>query len=123
MSARRENLTARIASSPTSAGFRTRRSRRERLQKSGPGERRVTALAPNSAKPEAAPGSSPVVHDGEGDHAQHGGGGRHERRGRHSPPPPPAVPLPRFAGEEPNAANVCAAAALLRPPPYTARRG
>ena len=39
---------------------------------------------------------------GEVDHAQHGGGGSHTRRGRHSPPPPPsAVPLPRFAGEEP----------------------
>jgi diaminohydroxyphosphoribosylaminopyrimidine deaminase/5-amino-6-(5-phosphoribosylamino)uracil reductase len=41
---------------------------------------------------------------GEGDHAEHGGGGGHERRARHSPPPPPsAVPLPRFAGEEPSA--------------------
>jgi hypothetical protein len=39
---------------------------------------------------------------GEGDHAKHGGGGEYARRHLHSPPPPPtAVPLPRYAGEEP----------------------
>jgi 5-oxoprolinase (ATP-hydrolysing) len=39
---------------------------------------------------------------GEGDHAEHGGGGEIKRNVLHSPPPPPsAVPLPRFAGEEP----------------------
>jgi 23S rRNA (cytidine1920-2'-O)/16S rRNA (cytidine1409-2'-O)-methyltransferase len=38
---------------------------------------------------------------GEGNHAEHGGGGG-RRRALHRPPPPPsAVPLPRFAGEEP----------------------
>jgi hypothetical protein len=46
------------------------------------------------------PPPSPAT--GEGDYAQHGGGGRNLRRVRHPPPPPPsAVPLPRYAGEEP----------------------
>ncbi len=61
----------------------------------------------------AALGVAPILFDGslvpppsratgEGDHAQHGGGGRFKRGDRHSPPPPPsAVPLPRYAGEEP----------------------
>ncbi len=64
----------------------------------------LRAAHPRGAEGGAGRGlcSSPVACDGEGDHAEHGGGGGHKRRVRHSPPPPPsAVPLPRFAGEEP----------------------
>ena len=59
---------------------------------------------------------------GEGDHAKHGGGGGHKHCARRSPPPPPsAVPLPRFAGEEPGARAATASPPITFPPCGTAR--
>jgi NlpC/P60 family putative phage cell wall peptidase len=54
---------------------------------------------------------------GEGDYAKHGGGGSGSVRSRRPPPPPPsAVPLPRFAWEEPRRAIVVAARSWIGTP-------
>ena len=69
-----------------------------------PPKKKLGALAKRAVKAAvdalAVPPTSLAT--GEGDRAKHGGGGEYKRGVRHSPPPPPsAVPLPRFAGEEP----------------------
>ena len=84
----------------------------------------VFELLDEGARPEIPPPSQM----GEGDHAKHGGGGGHERRDLLSPPPPPqpvlgpaegqtrgAVPLPRFAGEEPLPAGAYRAEIVVAP--------
>ena len=66
---------------------------------------------PSSASATVPP-TSPAT--GEGDHAKHGGGGEYKRHDLHSPPPPPsAVPLPRFAGEEPSTSRRLRTAAVM----------
>ena len=75
----------------------------------GIGTGRLDDIAARHAPPVPPPSST-----GEGNHAKHGGGGEYIRRVLHSPPPPPlAVPLPRFAGEEPAIVEIRPAAEAL----------